>query len=259
MTQTPLDRAWSDLNADPDDTAKRLRYFERVMDAELFMVLDGADGDDTVTPKAQIIEGTEYVLAFDLESRLAEFSGTTAEYLTVSGRGLIEMLLGQGAGILLNPRSDSENTVPPDTVTWLAQMAGVTPDEVDDSPEELLPPAGVDEGLILALDAKFSTMRGLADHAVLVLARYADGRTQPLVGIFDARDGAEPDMARAITEAAQFSGAAVDAVDLVFLPSDHPVAGRMAGLGLKFQIPRSEVQLERPAPGSDPAKPPRLH
>ncbi|MEO0358783.1 MAG: GTP-binding protein, partial [Pseudomonadota bacterium] len=118
--------------------------------------------------------------------------------------------------------------------------------------------AGLDEALILALDAKFSTMRSLADSAILVVARYADGRQQPLVGIFGAKDGAEPDMARAITEAAQFSGADVAAVDLVFLPIDHPVAEKMVSLGLKFQIPRLAMTTDRPAPGSDPMKPPIL-
>lgn len=257
QTRTALDQAFLDLSRDPESTAFRLRYFERVMDAEVFLSLSEGS-DDAIVPVSTYIDGQEYVLAFDLEQRLADDAGGAADYFTVSGRGLVEMLVGQGAGILLNRGHETENPIPADTIEWLAQMSGVTPDVVDDTPEELLPPVGLDEGLILALDAKFSTMRGLADHAVLVLARYADDRKQPLVGVFGAFEDAQSDIARAVTEAAQFSGAALDAVDLVFLPTDHSIASRMASVGLKFQIPRPEVQAVRPAPGSDPTKPPKL-
>ncbi|MGB1234894.1 MAG: SseB family protein [Planktomarina sp.] len=255
--QTALDRAFLALESDPDDTTARLRYFERVMDAEVFVPMAGGN-EEAVTPVSEVMDGVEYVLAFDLEQHLADDAGGLMDYFTVSGRGLVEMLVGQGAGVLLNKGQRSENAVAPETIEWLAQMSGVTPDMVDDTPEELLPPLGLDEGLILALDAKFSTMRGLASHATLVMARYADDRKQPLVGVFGALEDAQPDIARAVTEAAQFSGAELDAVDLVFLPTDHAVAGKMDAVGLKFQIPRAEVP-QQVAPGSDPAKPPRLN
>ncbi|MEM6306814.1 MAG: SseB family protein [Pseudomonadota bacterium] len=257
-TTTPLDHALQAMQAATDDTPRRLQYFERVMDAELFLPL--ADGDDdVVTPGSQLIQDVEYVLAFDLEARLSDHAGGLVEHLTVSGRGLVEMLVGQQAGILLNAGQDSENTIPPDTITWLAQMSGVTPDEVDESPVALHPPKGVDEGLILALDTKFSTMRGMADYAVLVLAEYADDRRQPLVGVIGAIDGSEPDIARALSEAAQFSGANIAAVDVVFLPIDHSAVARMNQVGLKFQIPRAAGEALSAAPGSNPDKPPLFH
>ena len=46
MTETPLDRAHDAMQAEPGDDAARLRFYERLADAELFLLLDAeAEGD----------------------------------------------------------------------------------------------------------------------------------------------------------------------------------------------------------------------
>ena len=39
MTETPLDLAFAAMQAAPDEDAPRLRFYERLADAELFLLL----------------------------------------------------------------------------------------------------------------------------------------------------------------------------------------------------------------------------
>ena len=39
MTETPLDQAHAAMDSAPDDDQKRLRFFERLADCELFLLL----------------------------------------------------------------------------------------------------------------------------------------------------------------------------------------------------------------------------
>ena len=48
--QTPLDTAHTAMDATPDDDAARLRFFERLADSELFLLLQGEATGDSLSP-----------------------------------------------------------------------------------------------------------------------------------------------------------------------------------------------------------------
>ena len=72
---TLLDAAHAALSADPENDALRLRFFERLADGELFLLLDreadGRDGAETLEPRIFPLEMGPVVLVFDREERLA--------------------------------------------------------------------------------------------------------------------------------------------------------------------------------------------
>jgi hypothetical protein len=91
------------MEAAPDDEALRLRFFDRLAGAELFLLLEAEAGGGAITPRTFPVDGTPFVLAFDTEERLAAFSGGIAPYAALSGRALAPMLAAEGLGLALNP------------------------------------------------------------------------------------------------------------------------------------------------------------
>ena len=77
MTETThLDRAHVAMVA--GGAAERLRYYQTMTAAELFLLLEAEAEEDDVVPQAFEVEGRTFVLAFDTEERLAEFAGAEA-------------------------------------------------------------------------------------------------------------------------------------------------------------------------------------
>jgi hypothetical protein len=259
MTETPLDRAHAAMEAAPADEALRLRFFDALAGAELFLLLETEADGDAITPRTFPVEGEPYVLAFDTEERLAAFAGEIAPYAALSGRALAPVLAVEGLGLALNPEvAPSATFLPPEAVRWLAGTLAERPREVEARPVSVAPPAHVPESLLTAMDAKLATATGLARHAWLVAVSYGDGRDGHLLAVVDAVPGAEAGLARAMGEALTFSGVEAGEIDVAFFRASDPVMARIAKVGLRFDIPIPDQSAAPGAPGMDPARPPRL-
>ena len=93
--------------------AERLRYYQTLAAAELFLLLEAEAEEDDVVPQAFEVEGRTFVLAFDTEERLAEFAGAEAHYVALSGRAVAEMLAEAGLGLGLNLESGPQAALLP--------------------------------------------------------------------------------------------------------------------------------------------------
>ncbi len=141
---------------------------------------------------------------------------------------------------------------------WLAEALEGGPEEVEAAPQEVLAPS-VPQAVIAALDAKLAKAGGLAAAAVLAGVVYDGGRRGHLLAVLDAVAGAEGALAGAVREALVFSGIEAGELDVVFLRSEDPAAAALARVGLRFDLPAPEVAEFSPqAPGTDPARPPKL-
>ena len=259
MTETPIDRAHARMEAAPDDDALRLAFYERLADGELFLLLDAEPEGDRISPRIFDTGEGRFVLAFDREDRLAAFAGGPAPYAALSGRSLAEMIADQGLGIGLNlGAAPSEMLIPAQAVAWLNATLAARPDEVQEIPAELHPPKCLPEPLFAALDTKLATAGGLAKLAYLSGVTWKNGRRGHLLAVVDAVPGAEPALARAVSEALIFSGLEAGELDVTFLKASDPAAARMAAVGLRFDLPEPPQATGPEAPGMDPAKPPRL-
>ncbi|MEM9395679.1 MAG: SseB family protein [Pseudomonadota bacterium] len=259
---TPLDRAHAAMEAAPEDDALRLRFFERLADAELVLLLeDEPDGND-VKPRLFPVEQQSFVLVFDREERLTAFTAGPAPYAALSGRMLAELLCQQRLGLGLNlDVAPSAMLLPPEAVAWLARTVGETPEEAIAVPEEIMAPFGLPEVLIAALDTKLALAAGLAQFAYLAGVRYADGRQGHLLAFVDVLPGAEDGLAQAVREALVFSGVEAGEIDVTFVKAADPAAGRFARHGLRFDLPdlpEDSAQTPGANPGLDPSRPPRL-
>ena len=258
--ETLLDRAHAAMEAAPEDDRARLAFHERLADAELFLLLDREPVGADIAPRLFPLEDGPVVLVFDREDRLTAFAEGPAPYAALSGRALAGMLAGQGIGLGLNLGvAPSAYIAPAAAVDWLAETLGTAPETVEARPEEVHAPAGLPERLVEGLAVKLAAAEGMARFAWLSGVTYAGGRRGHWLAFVDALPGAEPALARAVSEALVFSGIEAGVLDVAFLRASDPVAAQLARVGLRFDIPRPDDSPPVPvAPGSDPAKPPRL-
>ena len=260
--QTPLDRAHAAMQANPDDEAARLRFYERLADAELFVLLFEEPQGEQIMPQVFDVDEGRVIVVFDREERLAEFAKETVPYVALSGRLVVEMLAGQGIGLGVNLSvAPSSILIPAAAVDWLAGTLQQRPTEIEARPEELHAPAGLPEALLSALDTKLAAAAGLARMAYLAGVTYAGGARGHMLAFIDAAPGAEGALAQAAGEALTFSGIEAGAMDVAFFAASDPISGRLAKVGLRFDLPQPEAAAEMPGaqPGMDPDKPPKLH
>ncbi|NCO17535.1 MAG: SseB family protein [Alphaproteobacteria bacterium] len=260
---TALDAAHAAMTTSPDDAAARLRYFERLADGELFLLLAAEAEGDNLVPKVFDLEGGPVVLAFDLEERLAEFAaGVGVPYAALPGRVIATTLAGQGVGLGVNLGvAPSALLLEPATLDWLAAMLRHGPAEAEDHPQAFHAPAALPPGLVQGLSAKLARAGGLASHALLAGVTYRGGRRGHMLAFIDARAGAEAPLAHASAEALTFSGVDAGELDVTFLASNDPACAAMAAFALRFDLPQPaavQVAAAPQAPGSDPARPPIL-
>jgi len=256
---TLLDAAHAAVSANPEDETARLRFYERLADGELFLLLEREATGEVLDPRVFDLESGPVVLVFDREERLAEFSGGIAPYAALPGRVVAAMLKGQGIGLGVNLGvAPSEMLLPPEALDWLADALEGRPEEAEAMPRRFLAPS-VPEVLLAGLDAKLARAGGLAASAMLCGVIYGDGRRGHVLALLGAAEGAEGPLARAVREALVFSGIEAGELDVVFLSPGDPAAEAMERAGVRFDLALPEVEEAKPmAPGSDPAKPPRL-
>lgn len=256
---TVLDRAHAAMEAAVSDDAARLRFYERLADGELFVLLESEAEGQTIAPQIFTVEGARYVLVFDRESRLAEFAGAPAPYAAMSGRNLAAMMAGQDIGLGVNLGvAPSEILIPAPAVDWLHETLGHAPVQVEARPVEIRAPAGLPQALVTALDTKLAIAGGLARIAYLAGVTYEGGRVGHLLGFVDVMPGAEETLARLAAEALTFSGLEAGEMDVGFFAPSDPVCARLARVALRFDLPAPVADAGPSAPGTDPDRPPRL-
>lgn len=256
---TPLDTAHAEMEAHPDDDTLRLRFYDRLADAELFMLLAEEAQGDQVAPQVFPVEEQQYVLVFDREDRLTRFVDAAAPYAALSGRSVVRLLSENGLGLGLNLEvAPSAMLLPPDAVQWLSETLGEAPKEMAAKPEAISAPQGLPEAVLIALDTKLATAAGLARRAYLVQVGYVDGRRGHFLGFLGTVPGAEHALASAVREALVFSGIEAGTLDVGFLRDNDPIAGALARHGLRFDLPEPETLSAPSAPGMDPDRPPKL-
>ncbi len=258
---TLLDAAHAAVSADPDNETLRLRFYERLADGEMFLLLAKEAVGETLDPQVFELEMGPYVLVFDREERLSAFTGGIAPYAALPGRVIAGLLKGQGIGLGVNlGGAPSEMLLPPEAMDWLAMALDEALEEVEARPESFHKPLGLPDALLAGLDAKLARAGGLASSVLLAGVTYHGGRRGHMLAFLDADAGAHAALARAASEALVFSGIDAGEMDVAFLASADPSAVAIARVALRFDLPA--VVVAEPAaptaPGMDPKRPPRL-
>ncbi len=255
---TTLDAAHAGMQA---GQAGRMRFYQRLADAELFVLLSHEAQGEKISPELFEVADGRFVLVFDREERLARFVGAPAPYAALSGRVLAQMLGGQDIGLGLNLEvAPSSMLIPPRALEWLHQTLEQTPDRITARIAGISAPTGASGELMDALHAKLATSGGLVRAAYLVWVTYVDGTQGHLVGFVDADPRAQDALAKAVGEAWVFCGELSGALDVGFFVGSDPEVAQLAAHGIGIDLPRPEMPETHPTapPGSDPDNPPIL-
>ncbi len=265
---TPLDAAHAAVDADPGNEAALLRFYDRLADGELYLLLEREAAGDKLDPKVFELESGPVVLVFDQEERLSDFTGGIAPWAALPGRVIAGLLRGQGIGLGVNLGiAPSAMLLPPEAMDWLSEALEPEPEAALGRPARFFAPA-VPDSLGLALQDKFASARGLASSALLSGVEYEDGRRGHMLVFTDAKPEAEAALARAVQEALVFSGLDAAALDVAFLASGDRALAPLAATALRFALPEAtpapapqaltEEKRSPTGPGLDPEKPPKL-
>ena len=247
-----------------DNDALRLRFFERLADAELFLLLAEESDGVTIRPAVFRLKAGEVALAFDREDRLVIFCDAPSPYAALPGRIVARELAGQGLGLGLNLGvAPSSFLIDVAGLRWLAATLGHGPDRTEARPVGFHAPAGLSASVLAALDEKLARLAGFADFAVLAGVTYEGGRRGHMLAFAGAPEAAEAALAKAVSETLVFSGLDAGELDVAFLAGDAPALAAITAKGLRFDLPepvRDEVQIigGSSAPGMDPKIPPKL-
>jgi hypothetical protein len=259
--ETPLDRAFRAHEAKPEDERLRLRFHERLLDAELYLLLREEAADGTLKPEVFALEVGPVALVFDRDERLAAFLDAPAPYAALPGRRILRLLAGQGIGLGLNLGvAPSSTLLPAVTVDWLAAMAAEAPFEAEGSLRGFAPPRAAPADIVEALGIKLAAMAKVIGSAHLVTARHYDGSEGMLLALTGVPAAAQGDVAAAVAEAVRFSGAEATVLDVTFPAAGGAVERAIAEIGWRFDLPRpAEAPVRaRRVPGTDPDRPPIL-
>jgi hypothetical protein len=266
---TQLDRAHEAMQANLEDDAARMGFYQAVADAELFLLLAGEPEGGNIEPELLEMDGERFALVFDAEWRLANFTeehlpGQALPFAALPGRAIAGLLEGQKIGLGLNLGvAPSSILIPDAALTWLASALAQTPEQVATAITGITAPESLPDALVTALIAKLTPAGGLAQGAALATAQFSDGSASPILGFIAPMPGAEEALARAAQEALTFSGVEDLALEVGFFSPHSTEAQSFASIGQPIPLPAPQaVPKPEPAnpkaPGSDPAKPPIL-
>lgn len=298
MTETtPLDIAHAAMQANETDPRARLKFYQRLAESELFLLLEKEAGADGVSPELFPLEGVPYALVFDREERLADFARRTVAHLALSGRAAIGLLAGEGIGLGVNPGvAASSILIAPDAVDWLASALAGAVHEARERPLEIAPAFDLPEPLLAALAEKLALAGGLARAAWVANVTYANGTRATLLAIVDARPGAEGAIRQAVSEAVVFAApdspdspdsagsaggtdgaggagnadsaggtGAAGSLDLAFFCGEDGIVRHIERAGIRIALadparnaPENREAQQPAGPGMDPARPPRI-
>lgn len=256
-----LDAAHRAMLAAPDDDAARLAYYHGLAQSELCLLLDREPSGDDLDPRVLTTTDGPLLLAFDSEDRLAAAANRPQPYAALPGRVILALMAGRGLSLGLNLGvADSAFLMPPATVDWIAAHLAERPAPATTAPTGWSAPAG-GANLARRLSAALAGMGAHAARAWLATARHADGTTSPSLVIEAADPAAEPALAKAAADALAFSGQTEGRADIFFLTAAEVTAAALGRIAQPVPLSRPappEPAAAPAAPGSDPARPPRL-
>jgi SseB protein N-terminal domain len=257
---TQLDDAYAAMVAATDDDSARLRYYARLADDEMVLLLTEEAVGGKLAPRVFDLEDGPVVLMFDSEEKLAGFAAGAVPYAALPGRVIAQQLAGQGIGLAVNMGAASMMLFPPDAVDWLAGTLDTVPDTTEARPTGFHAPAGFPAQLWAALERKLVNAARLTSGAIVAGVVYEGGGRGHVVAFLDTAAGAESDLARAVSEALIFSGIDAGELDVTFLDTGDPGAALIGRVGKRLDLAHQDGPTSSAprAPGMDPLKPPVL-
>jgi len=251
---TILDTGFAAMSAGGD--AARLRFYETLADSTLIVPLEREPDGDNIAPEMFETGEGRFVLGFDREERLLQFTDAATPVATLTGRVLVRMLAGQGIGLGLNlDVAPSSMLIPANAVDWLDRTLTGAPDQIEARVVEYQRPDALPPALFQTLAAKLASGAGLARAAYLVAVRYEDGGQGHLLGFVGAAPPVRAAVAKAVAEALTFSGLDQGVVDVGFFEPEDKVVATLARHGLWLDLTATKPV---PRPHRDSSKPPIL-
>jgi len=126
---TPLDQALDAFHADPSHTENRHAFYREFLSTILYIpTYDAERGgvakgevDDQLLPLIMEADGKNYLMVFDLETRVTEWSEEGAHCIALPAHIVVEMATEE-LYLALNVGTDHTKQFVPEEIAWLKQV-----------------------------------------------------------------------------------------------------------------------------------------
>ena len=240
-----------DPTLSPDD----MKALGHLVQSQFHLALAADVDGDTVNPMTQETATGTSLLAFTELDHLQAFVATAASHLTLAGRDLFAMLQGQGVQLTIDAGQPHAFELDTGLIEWLASTADQTAADREVTSAQFMPVTMVDPDFIERLGEALLQARGLADRAAVVM-------TDPgtvLVAFCGSQDRTHGFLVNMVNDFAKFQGDQTLDVDVSFYDPGTSFEHAIKDIALIFDLSVEIPDENRPIPGSDPDKPPKLH
>ncbi len=254
MIFSPLDKAFQAFT----ETGDQSQLLGAIARSELFVATTTEVMGSDFDPMLVSFGEEPYIAVFDSAAKLSDFEGASGHFVSVSGRAIAQMLVGQNIGVVLNPKSHSwSHVLDVETLEWMAELDRFELIEDDLNELTIQPISQGATELVQALDEVLPAAMGLASCVFLVEVS-ADGSRHSAAIFCDAKSDAHSVLKQLIQEMVLYSGQIQSELSVGFVQSDSPQYSTFVRQGLRLDIPQPKRAATITAPGMDPQKPPKL-
>lgn len=259
MTKSAYEKALHRFSQSAKSSADRSALLGVVARTEFHLLLL-ADSDGTsAEPFLLDVNNGKAAVVFDKLDLMAGFQDGVSNFISASGRDLAVMLHKENLLLTINPGcEDTSFILEQNTLEWMSAQTNLAPKTIEFSVKDIGPARDADIALVTALDEILPNMQGLAER--LVVAGLTEDAEKGMVIFFlNTQPGAEDTLTQLIHEMVTFSAGNIPDLNVGFVRNEDPLVNRLKEIGLHMQLPKLPVPTPRPAPGSDPDKPPKLN
>ncbi len=126
---TPIDQALAAFYADPENTDARNDFYRLFLNTDFYLpTYDEAtggvavgEGGDQALPLIMEADGNDYMMIFDSQERVVEWSEEGVICLTLPGSVLVEMAT-EGLHLAMNVGTEHNKQFVPEEIAWLKQV-----------------------------------------------------------------------------------------------------------------------------------------
>jgi len=126
---TAIDQALSAFYDDPENTEKRYEFYRQFLSCDFYLPtfdeatggVAKADNGEKMLPLIMEADGNNYMMIFDSEQRVVDWSEEGAFCITLPGHVIIEMAT-EGLYLAMNVGTDFSKQFVPDEIEWLKDV-----------------------------------------------------------------------------------------------------------------------------------------
>ena len=249
MRELSIDELYSYLQSEPNNTNRKLEFYQRILGHDFLVVLENTDLDEDLRPHIFNTEEGRFLLCFENNEKLTNFIIRETTHALLSFKEIIKFVENKKIGIALNLGTKSGVLLDLKAVRWIEQVILTGPAiELSSRPIAFEFPNLVDKNLISKLKIALDKLSGMTKKVVLARARYKDLGVSYFLGFIDSPQVFHELIKERILDIVKLQKSDSVFVDVAFLSSSTELASQLVANGLTMTLPKLHISNKNVKP-----------